>query len=287
MKSIAVVGSINIDTTIYMDKFPKKGETIIANFSNESLGGKGCNQAIAINNAGGDVIFYGSIGNDDKGQSAREYIGNFGLPTNLTVSNNKETGSASILVEASGENRIVVLKGANENVTKEALPVEAFNKDIVVLQNEIPFETVKSLMEVYKDKIVVFNPAPTKEIDETIFKYVTYLLVNEGELEFYGKYTSDPISYLLNLGIKNLIVTLGKRGSTLYSKEEAIHVDASKAVAIDTVAAGDTYIGYFTAMIAEGKNKKEAMEIASIASGISVTRKGAAISIPKREEVIK
>ena len=287
MKSIAVVGSINIDTTVYMDKFPKKGETRIGDFSSTSLGGKGCNQAIAISNAKGNVCFYGSVGDDDKANIAKNYINSFGLNAELHVCGKAETGSATILVESTGENRIVVLKGANEFVNKDTLPNSVFNKDIIVLQNEIPSETISLLTNAYKDRIVVFNPAPTKEIDESVFGNITYLILNEGELAFYGKNKGEPIDYLLSLGVKNIIVTLGKRGSTLYSKCGTTHVDASKAVAIDTVAAGDTYIGYFTAMIAEGKNNKEAMEIASLASGIAVTRRGAAISIPKLEEVIK
>ena len=143
------------------------------------------------------------------------------------------------------------------------------------------------LFQNYKDKTIVYNPSPLKVLKEEYYSSISYLVVNEHEITFFSKKDNfdEMAKEILSKGVKNVVLTLGENGSVLYSKEETIHVPALKVDAVDTVAAGDTYLGYFVAMLASGKNKKEAMEIASIASSITVTRKGAASSIPYLKEI--
>ena len=157
------------------------------------------------------------------------------------------------------------------------------------MQNEIPSITNEFIFEkAYElNKIIVYNPAPYRELDEKYFKYITYFIPNEVELMKYSN-TSDinkGIEYLINKGIKNVLVTLGTKGSLFVNKENRFEVPCYKVEAIDTVAAGDTYVGYFVSSLASSYSILESMDIASKASSITVSRKGSVISIPNGEEV--
>ena len=290
MKTILVVGSLNMDYTIYVNEFPKEGETLFGNNRFIQPGGKGANQAVAIAKSGlVNTLMIGAIGNDKDGEEVKNIVSSFGVDVKL-IKKDVETGNATIVVDKNSENKIIIIGGANTSLAIDDIDVSLIEKaDYIVLQNEIN-QVVNDFVinKAYElNKIIIYNPAPYRNIDGDILKKITYFIPNEIELEKYSNMNNadDGISYLLNKGIKNVLVTLGTKGSLLKNKNEAIKVDAFKVDAIDTVAAGDTFVGYFVSALASGKSEKEAMLLASKASSITVSRKGSLVSIPTLKEI--
>lgn len=290
MKTILVVGSLNMDYTIYVNEFPKEGETLFGNNRFIQPGGKGANQAVAIAKSGlVNTLMIGAIGNDKDGEEVKNIVSSFGVDTKL-IKKDVETGNATIVVDKNSENKIIIIGGANTSLAIDDIDVSLIEKaDYIVLQNEIN-QAVNDFVinKAYElNKTIIYNPAPYRIIDDDILKKITYFIPNEIELEKYSNMNNvdDGISYLLNKGIKNVLVTLGTKGSLLKNKNESIKVDAFKVKAIDTVAAGDTFVGYFVSALASGKSEKEAMLLASKASSITVSRKGSLVSIPTLKEI--
>ena len=288
MKKILIIGSTNMDYTVYVGEMPSDGETVEGISRFIQPGGKGSNQAIAAFRAGGDATFYSAIGKDQDGDAISSLYQRIGMKNFLKISENG-TGNATIVVDRNSENRIIVIPGANGDIFPKDIPADLLNKaDILLLQNEIPSETNEYLLKNYAKWEIVYNPAPTRPLKDSLFKCVSYFIVNETELAYYGEGESveERALSLLKKGCKNVLVTLGKTGSVLYkSNGEILEASAFKVASIDTVAAGDTYLGYFVSSLAAGKEEKEAMRIASAASAIAVTRKGAVASIPSVCEV--
>lgn len=290
MKTILVVGSLNMDYTIYVNEFPKEGETLFGNNRFIQPGGKGANQAVAIAKSNlVNTVMVGAIGNDKDGEEVKNIVSSFGVDVKL-IKKDVETGNATIVVDKNSENKIIIIGGANTSLAIDDIDVSLIEKaDYIVLQNEIN-QAVNDFVinKAYElNKTIIYNPAPYRNIDGDILKKITYFIPNEIELEKYSNMNNvdDGISYLLNKGIKNVLVTLGTKGSLLKNKNEAIKVDAFKVDAIDTVAAGDTFVGYFVSALASGKSEKEAMLLASKASSITVSRKGSLVSIPTLKEI--
>ena len=290
MKTILVVGSLNMDYTIYVNEFPKEGETLFGNNRFIQPGGKGANQAVAIAKSGlVNTLMIGAIGNDKDGEEVKNIVSSFGVDVKL-IKKDVETGNATIVVDKNSENKIIIIGGANTSLAIDDIDVSLIEKaDYIVLQNEIN-QAVNDFVinKAYElNKTIIYNPAPYRNINDDILKKITYFIPNEIELEKYSNMNNvdDGISYLLNKGIKNVLVTLGTKGSLLKNKNESIKVDAFKVDAIDTVAAGDTFVGYFVSALASGKNEKEAMLLASKASSITVSRKGSLVSIPTLKEI--
>ena len=290
MKTILVVGSLNMDYTIYVNEFPKEGETLFGNNRFIQPGGKGANQAVAIAKSGlVNTLMIGAIGNDKDGEEVKNIVSSFGVDVKL-IKKDAETGNATIVVDKNSENKIIIIGGANTSLSIDDIDISLIEKaDYIVLQNEIN-QAVNDFVinKAYElNKTIIYNPAPYRNINDDILKKITYFIPNEIELEKYSNMNNvdDGISYLLNKGIKNVLVTLGTKGSLLKNKNESIKVDAFKVDAIDTVAAGDTFVGYFVSALASGKNEKEAMLLASKASSITVSRKGSLVSIPTLKEI--
>lgn len=290
MKTILVVGSLNMDYTIYVNEFPKEGETLFGNNRFIQPGGKGANQAVAIAKSGlVNTLMIGAIGNDKDGEEVKNIVYSFGVDVKL-IKKDVETGNATIVVDKNSENKIIIIGGANTSLSIDDIDVSLIEKaDYIVLQNEIN-QAVNDFVinKAYElNKTIIYNPAPYRIIDDDILKKITYFIPNEIELEKYSNMNNvdDGIYYLLNKGIKNVLVTLGTKGSLLKNKKESIKVDAFKVDAIDTVAAGDTFVGYFVSALASGKSEKEAMLLASKASSITVSRKGSLVSIPTLKEI--
>lgn len=290
MKTILVVGSLNMDYTIYVNEFPKEGETLFGNNRFIQPGGKGANQAVAIAKSGlVNTVMIGAIGNDKDGEEVKNIVSSFGVDVKL-IKKDVETGNATIVVDKNSENKIIIIGGANTSLSIDDIDVSLIEKaDYIVLQNEIN-QAVNDFVinKAYElNKTIIYNPAPFRNINDDILKKITYFIPNEIELEKYSNMNNvdDGISYLLNKGIKNVLVTLGTKGSLLKNKNESIKVDAFKVDAIDTVAAGDTFVGYFVSALASGKSEKEAMLLASKASSITVSRKGSLVSIPTLKEI--
>lgn len=292
MKKILVIGSMNMDYTLYCENFPKDGETIYGYKRIVQPGGKGANQAAAAAKSKlVPVTFIASRGEDNDGETIEKMLKDLGVNTLFKINNDVETGNATIDVNAHGENKIIIIAGANAKLMPEDIDEEIIKQhDIIILQNEIESETnTRALMLAHKyNKTTIYNPAPYREIDDEILKYVDYFIVNIPELASYSKCEDiyRGINVLLSKGVKNLITTLGAEGSMFNNEETTFKVDACKVKAVDTVAAGDTFIGYFAAALAKGYKEKEAMEIASKASAITVTRQGSIISIPFGEELL-
>lgn len=283
-------GSCNIDFVYSVDTMVNPGETISAKSVEKFPGGKGLNQSIACARAGVPVFHAGHIGGD--GEFLREIMKISGVDTRYLKTIDNLTGHAIIQVTPNGENSIIVYGGANEEITKEYVDEILLNfseNDFIVLQNEIseiPYIIEKASEIGMK---IVLNPSPFNERIKFIdFDKLSYLILNEHEAEsLSGKIEKDDFVKWCRKNYPNLtvILTLGKQGSIYFDKDVEISQDAYKVIAVDTTAAGDTFTGFFFASICKGETPQNALKIASMASAISVTKKGAASSIPMIDEV--
>lgn len=291
MSKILVIGSSNMDYTIYCSSFPKDGETIYGKKRIVQPGGKGANQAAAAAKSElVPVTFICSIGSDSDGENIQKLMKELGINALFKVNSDTETGNATIDINEDGENKIIIIAGANALLNIEDISESVIAEhDIIVLQNEIKAETNAHILKTAHNlsKTVIYNPAPVRDIDDELLQYVDYFIVNVPELLSYSKSEdiSKGVETLQKLGIKNIIVTLGSKGSLFINKDEEIKIEPYKVEAVDTVAAGDTYVGYFAACLAKGYTVKEALNYASKASSITVTRQGSIISIPFGNEV--
>lgn len=280
-----------MDYTVYTPVFPLEGETVFGTSRFIQPGGKGENQAVAVAKANkAKIVFVAAIGKDKDGELIKKTLREYKVDARLIELDNTETGNATILVSDNSENEIVVVKGANGEIKSSDIDLALIDEcDYVVLQNEIPEGVNKHvILETKKrNKVVIYNPAPYRPVDEDIWPLIDYFVPNRVEL---FKYTGEEdylcgAKKLLSKKVKNVIVTLGKEGSVLINNDETARVNACPAKAIDTVAAGDTYIGYFVSSLASGYSVEEAMKYASKASAITVSRKGSVISIPTGDEI--
>jgi len=291
-KKILVIGSISIDNTIFTKQLPSAGTTTVADSYFQNIGGKGANQACASLFLGGDVSFIGAIGKDHNGDMVEKFLKEQGLHARLKRSE-KPTGIAFIILEEeNAENRILIIQGANTDLQIEDIDknLDLFTEgDILLTQFENDMETVSYVIKKAYEKhmLVVVNPAPIKELKEEYYQYIDYLVPNEHELEALSHKTDILLAAkeLLSRGAKNVIVTLGEKGSVLINKDEYIKVEPHKVDAVDTTAAGDSYLGALVTKLAEGKENKGAMEFASLCSSKTVTKKGAIVSLPHLDEL--
>ena len=289
-KNVFVIGSMNMDYTIYCERFPKDGETIFGISRFIQPGGKGANQAAAVAKSNlVNCYFKACAGNDNDGEQIIKLLSSLNAKC-LIKKVEKETGNATIFVNKASENQIIVVSGANAELLPEDISKEELESaDYVVLQNEIPAETnAHVIKEAHKlGKVVIYNPAPYREIDPELLSMIDYFVVNEVELASYAHIEDQEkaIETLLSKGIKHLIVTLGSKGSLYIDKNERKEIPCYKNTVVDTVAAGDTYVGYFAAGLATGLKPYEAMDLASRASSITVSRKGSIVSIPFYNEI--
>lgn len=290
MKKVLIIGSSNMDYTIYMDRFPLPGETLTGNSKFVQPGGKGANQAAAVSKSGlVEAHFLTSLGKDTDGNSIKETLSKLGLKLHIKECDTC-TGNATIMVNSTSENEIIILPGANGEITTKDIDLGLLKtSEFVILQNEIPMEVNEYIIEkAYEMGVkVIYNPAPYKPIKKECLKKLHTLILNEIELEQCSGVSNvdDGAMSLLKLGVNNVLVTLGKEGSICYSNNEKIRINAQKVKAVDTVAAGDTYVGYFTSVLATTGDIKKAMEIATKASAITVSRKGSIVSIPFFKEI--
>ena len=297
MKKICVIGSIGYDLTTYMYKFPKAGETIVGKKFIQNPGGKGDNQVIASARVGGDVTFIGAVGDDNYGELLKKNLEENKVKTHMKIVPNMSSQIATILIDESGENRIVIVPGANNFVDKKQID-DNFDIikecDIILMQLEIPMETVEYVVDKFYElnKIIILNPAPGAELSDNIIKKCTYLTPNENEIGLISKMPYDTIDNiksaakcLFDKGAQNVLVTLGEKGAYLKNKNDDIIIPTLKVKALDTTGAGDCFNGVFAACLAMGKNAIEAIKYANVASSISVTRSGAVPSLPYKNEV--
>lgn len=297
MSKIVVIGSSNIDLVANVGHLPKEGETIGDAIFSQNPGGKGANQAIAASRLGGSVTFVTSLGNDIYAEKLKENYKKEGFITDYIIYDEKNpTGIALIFVAKNGANCIAVAPGANYHLSScssDYITEIVQNADIVMLQAEIPYNTIKQSALIAKEKNakVLFNPAPACKIDEELMKAIDILVVNETEAEYISGIPSTGNNIhliadeLLEKGAKNVVITLGSEGVYLKNDTKEIKIPSYKVHAIDTIAAGDTFCGALAVACANSDIDDDALEFANAAAAISVTRKGAQPSIPTIKEV--
>ena len=292
MKNICVIGSLNMDLVVKVNDRPKGGQTVIGGDFKEVPGGKGANQAVAMARLGGKVNMIGKVGKDGFGETLLNALKNDNVNTEYINKEDIATGVAMITVDKNAENSIVVAPGANFKVDKDYIDASINgikDSDIVVLQLETPIDTINYALKISKElgKYTILNPAPAVKLDDEIIANVDLLTPNETELEILsGVEINDEddikkaAQIMIDKGVKELIVTLGSKGSLYINKERSMFKKAYKVNAIDTTAAGDSYTGALAVAFANEKNIEEAMDFASKVGALSVQKEGAQSSLP-------
>ncbi|WP_027092196.1 ribokinase [Cohnella thermotolerans] len=296
MSRIVVAGSMNMDLVNYVEKFPQPGETIHGRGVEFLPGGKGANQAVAASLAGGDVVMIGAVGEDAFSEPLLDSLRRNGVAVDGVVRKPGTSGLAFITVSDAGENEIILSEGSNGRLRPEDVPAgKLADAAAVVLQNEIPWETNLHVLEACKSgrAKVVYNPAPVRLIPPEAYRLIDLLVVNETEaeglsgIEVAGREEAERAAReLIGRSAGSVLVTLGAKGSLYVDSEgETVFTPSFAVKAVDTTAAGDTFIGAFVAARARGLKTRDALRFATAASAIAVTRKGAQASIPTREEI--
>lgn len=296
MKKILVIGSLNMDLVTNVKNTPKRGETILGNGFSTIPGGKGANQAAAIGRLKGNVNMLGKIGDDNFGEMLKTNLINSNVDvSNVYVEKNTPSGTALIMVNEDGDNSIVVIPGANFKLSKNDIKDEAIDDcDILVGQLEVPMEVIERAYEKAKkkNKYTILNPAPANKLSDNLLSNIDLLIPNESELELLSGVEINSFDdvikgaeKLMSKGVKELIVTLGEKGAAYFNENGYKRFNAFKVKAIDTTAAGDSFIGGLTVKLSQGKSIDEAIEFASKVGAITVTRRGAQSSLPTLDEV--
>ena len=295
---IAVIGSTMMDVVSYTDKIPAAGETRTATDFHTACGGKGANQAVAAGKLGADVLMVTCVGDDMFGRRALENFTEHHVdPRQVRVAAGVPNGVATILVEASSQNRILICKGANDHLTPDSIKEAAADLEkygLFVLQLEVPLPTVYAAIDfavAHKIKVLL-NPAPaTQELDLQKVCECDFFVPNETELSILTGLPTGTIpeiktaaAKLLDHGLKNIIVTMGDKGSLWLSQDTEKLVPTLKVKAVDTTGAGDAFIGCFVEHYARTGDVAAAMERASKYAALSVTKKGTQDSYAEKKE---
>jgi ribokinase len=289
---IAVVGSAMMDLTAYAQILPEPGQTLAGQHFTTGFGGKGANQAVMAAHCGAEVHFIGKLGEDVFGGSILDNFMKVGINTDYVERSKTPTGVAHIWVDGKGENRIIIIPGANHEIEIEKA-VDAINSiknlSIVVAQCEIKQEVTLNAFRAAKARgcTTILNPAPYQEISPELLELCDWIIPNETEFrELSGQLpTSDEILKSFRPG-KNSIVTLGSQGAVYISADgQLTKVSAPKVTAIDTTGAGDAFVGAFAYSLASGSDAVSAMTLGIKVASFSVTRKGAQSSYPDQAEI--
>lgn len=302
MNKVSVIGSINMDMIISVDSMPKIGETIFSNDFKLAHGGKGANQAVAAKRLGNDVYMISKVGKDAYGSEILESLKNENINIDkIFKCEDKPTGTAVITVNKEGNNSIIVILGSNMainvNEVQEAKKVIS-ESDILVAQFETSIDATIEAFKIAKENnvITILNPAPAKKIPDELLKFTDIIIPNETEAELLtGVQVKDLESAkkaaeeFFKREVKYVIVTMGEKGAALISKDKSVLIPAYKVKAVDTTAAGDSFIGALTTKmkkrIIDIDNLIEAVKFGNKVSSIVVQRQGAQPSIPYINEV--
>lgn len=292
MGKIVVVGSVNMDYTAIVHKLPVVGETLLAHDFKMSGGGKGANQAMAAAIFSDNVKMIGMLGDDIAGHALYKKMEEKGVDVSCVEFCDTPTGNALINVDDNGRNTIVVYPGANHQLTPEVIRkyTEVIQQaDLIMMQLEIPLETVKEVANIaYEANVrVLLNPAPAQKLDADLLSKVTYITPNETELLRLANEleTYKGAHKLRDLGVDNIIVTLGSKGCYVKTDNLEKRVESFKVNAIDTTAAGDSFSGALAANLAKGVDLYEALQIANATGALTTTKLGAQEALPTKEEV--
>ena len=289
---IAVVGSAMMDLTAYADVLPEPGQTLAGQLITTGFGGKGANQAVMAAHCGAEVHFIGKLGNDVFGTAIADNFVKVGIHSQYVDRSDTPNGVAHIWVDGNGENRIIIIPGANHEI-EVSRAVDAINAianlQIVVAQCEIKQEVTIAAFKAAKARgcVTILNPAPYQQLSDELLQLTDWLIPNETEFrELHGALpTSDEILKSFRPG-KSSIVTLGSEGAVYISPTCELHrVSAPNVTAVDTTGAGDSFVGSFAYSLASGKDPVTAMSFGIKVASLSVTRKGAQSSYPDQAEI--
>ena len=289
---IAIVGSAMMDLTAYADVLPEPGQTLAGQLFTTGFGGKGANQAVMAAHCGAQVHFIGKLGDDVFGKAIADNFVKVGIDSKFVETSSTPNGVAHIWVDGAGENRIIIIPGANHEIeVNKAIAAINSIQDlaIVVAQCEIKQEVTVAAFKAAKARgcTTILNPAPYQELSAELLELTDWLIPNETEFrELHGTLpTNDEILKSFRPG-KSTIVTLGSEGAVYISPNAELHrVSAPKVVAVDTTGAGDAFVGSFTYALASGKAPIDAMKFGISIASLSVTRKGAQSSYPDHTEI--
>ena len=290
MKKIAVVGSVNMDLTVKAQRHPGKGETVSGWDLQYIPGGKGANQAVAAARLGGDVTMFGCVGDDIFGEQLLENLEKNGVKTQYMLRIPQMSSGIALITVADKDNTIVVVPGANHSVTIEYLrkmEEKILQADIILLQNEIPLESVEYTVYLAEKagKTLIYNPAPAVPVSRDIIDKVTFLTPNEHEACILFP-DEDNLDALLEKQKGRLIVTLGEKGAAALYDGRIIRIPARLSVVADTTGAGDTFNGAFAYALANEYPVDRALRFANIAAGISAEHAGAQNGMPDYDTVV-
>jgi ribokinase len=294
---IAVVGSAVTDLLTFTDAFPRPGETLFGKGFDLGFGGKGANQAVASRLCGAEVMMVAKVGDDLFGQATINNFVSFGIDTtHVHIVEGAPTGVAPIFVEPNGQNRIIVVKGANDRLTPadvDAAAPDLERVDAIILQFEIPLETIYHTLRFARAHNIrcIVNPAPAVPANLAELAGADYFIPNETEAE---QLTGLPVrseaeaatcaAALLGKGFRRVVITLGARGSLLADATGHTHVPPFRVTAADTTGAGDAFIGSLAVFLAEGVPEQGALARANLYAALSITRIGTQKSFPRRAD---
>lgn len=299
MTKVVVVGSLNVDTTLRVNRMPLPGETLASSSKSNAAGGKGANQAVAASRAGAETTFVGRIGNDAGGELMVAALKGAGVKTDhVVVDEGVGTGAATIMLDDQGQNSILIYGGANQAMTADqvtAAEAAIATADFVITQFETPQPAAIRAFELAKQHgvMTILNPAPAATIDPALLALTDLMIPNETEAAtLTGVTITDETSMLeaagkfAQRGVKNLIITVGSKGAFYCTQDGYNFVPAYKVKAVDTTAAGDTFIGALSAQLnPDLSNIEAALAFAQRASSLTVQGLGAMPSIPTLAQI--
>jgi ribokinase len=297
---IVVVGSANVDLTTFTDQFPKPGETLFGKSFDLGFGGKGANQAVAAAYCGAEAHMVARVGDDLFGPATIRNFKSLGIGAkHVKTVKGVSSGVAPIFVEANGQNRILVVKGANDKLTPKAVnKAQSLLKkaDMIVMQFEIPLETIYHTVKLAKRHAipVILNPAPAMKVDLDEIQSVDYFIPNESEAETITGLKVDNVDsakkcaeHFLSKGLRRVILTLGEQGALLANRDGMELIPPFEVKAIDSTGAGDAFIGSFAVFLGEGYDERDAIARANLYAAISTTGIGTQKSFVSRRRFDK
>ncbi|MCX2455896.1 ribokinase [Lacticaseibacillus nasuensis] len=298
MKKVLVIGSFMTDLVVQTGRMPHEGETYMGTAFNMFTGGKGANQAVQTARLGVPVTMVGALGNDSFGEAHLKSLREAGIDASNVISVSGVTsGVGNVLLEPNGDNRIIIVPGANTELSADYIDsIESVidENDIIVLQLEVPVPTVIRAIELAKGlgKTIILNPAPAQKLPSDVLADVDYIMPNEKELGVLTDLPTDDYSgikdaaqKLLETGVKNVIVTLGSHGALFATTDKMTLIPSYKVLPVDTTAAGDSFIGAFASELAKNCEEMEALDFAARVAAITTTGLGSQPSLPTTDVV--
>ena len=298
MGGVTVVGSFVVGLTLRADRFPVSGETILARDFDLGPGGKGSNQAVQVARLGGDVEFVSLIGSDEFASIATELYEREGVGTTyLTSTPERNTGVGFIILDAEGDNRILLDPGTNEMFTPEHVAASTdriANSEVVITQLEIPSDTAVEAMRLAKenDAVSILNPAPVRPLDPEAFRHIDLLTPNQTEARvLLGLEPDDPANdldicgRLLELGVGKVILTRGAEGATIVAPDGTSHVESFSVEVVDSTGAGDAFNGTLATALSSGSPLQDAVRRAAAGGALACTALGVIPALPYAKDV--